>query len=289
VQNYGPGVWDHTWSLAVEEHFYVGLTLLLLWMVRLAPGDADPFRRIPAICVALAIACLLLRAARCGCIPTRTGDSLTRLQHDAHADRQPVFRCVSRLPVPFRAESVRHFLASSRNRLGLAILTAFMLLLCFVLPAPRWFLVFGFTSLYLGFGGLLVLCLESRDLLRGSPARAAGWLGSGCAYVGRHSYSIYLWHLPFLTFAPYALRKVLHVQLPPVAQGLFYFIGACALGILFARAIGFPVLKLRERFFPARENEIGSTVSAIERVRPEDHSQDLVTSSVAPSKEENAL
>ena len=36
VQNYEPGIWDHTWSLAVEEHFYIILPIFL-WMLLLFP------------------------------------------------------------------------------------------------------------------------------------------------------------------------------------------------------------------------------------------------------------
>lgn len=34
TQNYWQGVWDHTWTLAVEEHFYVFLPVLLLFLVK---------------------------------------------------------------------------------------------------------------------------------------------------------------------------------------------------------------------------------------------------------------
>src|ERR1700730_4300428 len=46
VQNYWPGVWDHTWSLGVEEHFYI-----LLPAVPRSPldiySDRDNVHRIP--------------------------------------------------------------------------------------------------------------------------------------------------------------------------------------------------------------------------------------------------
>ncbi len=49
VQNYWQGVWDHTWSLGVEEHFYILLPILLLFLVRRSPGRRDPFRSLPLI------------------------------------------------------------------------------------------------------------------------------------------------------------------------------------------------------------------------------------------------
>ena len=34
IQNYFPGIWNHTWSLVVEEHFY-SLLALLAWVLPL--------------------------------------------------------------------------------------------------------------------------------------------------------------------------------------------------------------------------------------------------------------
>lgn len=47
VQSYWPGIWVYTWSLAVEEHFYILLPLLLLLLLHFYPGRQDPFRAIP--------------------------------------------------------------------------------------------------------------------------------------------------------------------------------------------------------------------------------------------------
>ncbi len=50
IQNYLPGIWRHTWSLAVEEHFYIVLPLLLLAMCRLSKNRKDSFPVYP-LCV----------------------------------------------------------------------------------------------------------------------------------------------------------------------------------------------------------------------------------------------
>ena len=58
VQNYGPALFPHSWSLAVEEHFYLLLPLLLL-AVR---GKSDvPFARLPWLFVAVAVLALAAR------------------------------------------------------------------------------------------------------------------------------------------------------------------------------------------------------------------------------------
>ena len=59
LQNYFDGLWGHTWTLAVEEHFYLGLPLLLLWLGR--NGGPDPFRKLPLAFLFIAVGALLCR------------------------------------------------------------------------------------------------------------------------------------------------------------------------------------------------------------------------------------
>ena len=73
VQNYFPPLWDHTWSLAVEEHFYFLLALIVAAFVRRdvarsrtsAPPRVgrDPFGALVPIFGAVALTELALRIA----------------------------------------------------------------------------------------------------------------------------------------------------------------------------------------------------------------------------------
>ena len=58
LQNYLPHIFTHTWSLAVEEHFYIALPLLLLLLIRLSLNSENPFRALPLISVIFSIGCL---------------------------------------------------------------------------------------------------------------------------------------------------------------------------------------------------------------------------------------
>ncbi len=54
MQNYFTGLWGHTWSLAVEEHFYILLPLSLVCMARFARGG-KPFRGTPVLFLVVAL------------------------------------------------------------------------------------------------------------------------------------------------------------------------------------------------------------------------------------------
>jgi peptidoglycan/LPS O-acetylase OafA/YrhL len=250
LQNYGPGLWDHTWSLAVEEHFYIGLALLLMLMVKLSPRVANPFRKIPVICASLGVGCLVLRGVTLWLYP----NAHWRIPHPVYSMTHTrmdslFFGVFIGYLYHFEPEVIRELFRSRGARVAIGVLSISLVLIGSTLTSRFYELTFGFTGLYLGFGGLLVLSLELHDVLKGRVARCVEWLGSGCAYVGGHSYSIYLWHLPFLTFVPYILMRF-HVKLPEFVRGPFYFVGCCVLGMVLARLIEFPVLEFRDRFFP---------------------------------------
>src|SRR6266478_4266045 len=62
VQNYEHGTWDHTWTLAVEEHFYIFLPLFLLVLIRFSSNRQNPFRSVPWTALTVAGMCLAFRA-----------------------------------------------------------------------------------------------------------------------------------------------------------------------------------------------------------------------------------
>ncbi|MCW1916485.1 acyltransferase [Luteolibacter sp. GHJ8] len=55
VQNYFPGIWVHTWSLAVEEHFYLLLTFAFLLALRFRRDC--PFSVIPVAFGVISVLC----------------------------------------------------------------------------------------------------------------------------------------------------------------------------------------------------------------------------------------
>ncbi len=247
VQNYGPALWNHTWSLAVEEHFYLFL-ILLMFALQEIDGGQQPFRLVPAIFTALALGCLLLRwlawqaspifDAKAQFYPTHLRiDSLfcgVLLAYFYHANPTRFMDCARRW---------RWALLSS----GVALLAPAF---CFEITTTSFIYTFGFTEFYIASACLLVGMLGIEI-----PANA---LTKAIAYIGSHSYSIYLWHMPVLWWGiPLAARVMKERNW--FVYAAVYFFGAIVWGIAMAALIEFPLLRLRDRLFPSRGNPLTAT------------------------------
>lgn len=243
VQNYGPNLWGHTWSLAVEEHFYILLSLLVLVLSR--RGGGNPFRWLPGIFVVVGTACLGLRIATAVLYPEfeyKTHIFPTHLRIDSL-----MFGVLISYYFHFSPKKV----AGIMKRQGLlAVIAAVLIAPVFFLPQESVLMrTGGFTLLYVGFGALLLLSL-SLPAGDGAISRNIFGLTGG---IGRHSYSIYLWHLPVITMAVPLVMKVLHRRPSAGLEGGLYVVGALVCGIVMAKVIEFPALAVRDRYFPSRD------------------------------------
>jgi peptidoglycan/LPS O-acetylase OafA/YrhL len=249
IQNYGPALWNHTWSLAIEEHFYLLLLLFLLLLSRHHSG-AQAFRVVPAAFIILAILCLALR------VLTAYVASYSAKTHlfPSHLRMDSLFAGVF-ISYLYHFHRDRFLEWGGRHRLKL--LLAGTLLLCpafvFWLGFSRFVITFGLTLIYIGSGFLLIVALVSR-VPRHRTAKAL-------AYAGSHSYSIYLWHMPVALWIVPNLNRW-----PSLGQNWFVYTGAylvvaISFGILMAALIEFPVLRMRDHFFPSRGRPL--TVSTV--------------------------
>ncbi len=251
VQDYKFGIWMHCWSLGVEEHFYILLPILLLLLIRFASDRANPFKAIPRTFLVVAVTCFVLRVATVYFTPTAAyyGANITTGTH-LRID-ELFFGVLLGYCYSFHRESLDEFMRPTATRVKIAFGSAVLLSTCFIFPGTgRFFVIFGPTILYLGFGGLLLLCVYVRDVL---PARFAGPLekvGTAAAFIGLYSYSIYLWQGIVGVYAIRGMEKYLHFELTALQRFAWIFFGCIIFGIVMARLIEFPVLKLRDRFFP---------------------------------------
>jgi peptidoglycan/LPS O-acetylase OafA/YrhL len=247
VQNYGPAIWNHTWSLAVEEHFYLFLIALIFALQKICGGQ-KPFRLVPVIFGALALGCLLLRLLTWWASP---GFDAKAQFYPTHLRMDSLF-CGVLLAYLHHQDAARF--ANFARRLRWVLLTAGVALLapafCFELTTTPFIYTAGFTQFYLGSA-----CLLAGMLGMEIPAN---FLTQAAACIGSHSYSIYLWHMPVLWWAMPLAARALKIQ-SDFTYATVYFLSATVCGIALAALVEFPILRLRDQLFPSRARPLAVT------------------------------
>jgi peptidoglycan/LPS O-acetylase OafA/YrhL len=265
VQNYEHGTWDHTWTLAVEEHFYIFLPLFLLVLIRFSSNRQNPIRSVPWTALTVAGMCLAFRATS-----VYWGTPNFHMAYTATHERMDAlfFGVLLGYLYHFHSLGLERVMGSMPNRLAIALFSSALLSLAYFLPRDDKFLAtWGYTCVYLGCGGVLLLSLYLYGILPIGLARLAESVGSGLAFVGMYSYSVYLWHGPCAAWLPGLLRRLIHFPTGEYGRFLVYFVGSLVVGITMSRLIEYPVLRLRDRLFPpaqiaAESEEVSLTPAA---------------------------
>jgi peptidoglycan/LPS O-acetylase OafA/YrhL len=248
IMNYEHGVWDHTWTLAVEEHFYIFLPIFLFILARFSSNRQDPFRLIPWAAASIALLCPAFRAAS-----VYVGTPNFNTPYVASHDRMDALflGVLVGYLYHFRSAILEQLMRPSRNRVVIA--TASVVLISFAYLYGRdskFFATFGYSFVYMGFGGVLLLSLYTRGILSGKLARILELVGSAAAYVGVYSYSIYLWHGPTGAWLPGFFRRILGHPTGTYGRFAVYFVGSLIVGIVMSKLVEYPILHLRDRLLP---------------------------------------
>ena len=234
AQNYYNGtaftVLAHTWSLAVEEHFYLMLPFVLLLLITLK--RSEPFRSIPVIFVFVALSCLAFRYF-----------SLSA-GHEARATHLRLDSLFAGVTVGY----LYHYEQRLFQRLSRGYWPLLSLVLC--LPVvlldhrSRFVQTIGLTSLLFGFSFLVIWSVTR------TPRSAIGRLAVGAAArIGFYSYSIYLWHTVVGEFylSRFALSAV---------NFWVCLVATLAMGVVMGRLVEAPYLALRERIAPSSRADL---------------------------------
>lgn len=241
LQNYYHRLWQHTWSLAVEEHFYTLLALVAagcLWRRK-------PWHTGKALSLALLAVCTI-------CLGVRIYNASL---HPGFAEYLHLYKTHLRLDTLAFGVLIASYWHRPHSWLpAWSQKHTPYLILAGGLGFLPFFLITRQTHWLMYTAGLTLLALASGALLLGLATMKPNnqWAVAALTFVGRNSYGIYLWHL--------ALPRWLGL-IPGLKEGgglnwwaltALYWAGAIVLGVISTRLVETPFLALRNRFFQAR-------------------------------------
>lgn len=240
-QSYVPGLWMHSWSLGVEEHFYLLLPLVLLLFVRRNPASANPFRAIPALGLAIVAAALVARIVTWRAHPTfayQVNLSPTHLRLDSL-----FMGVVLSYALHFHRDAFVRAVTPWRWPLIAAGLTLLAPAFAFPLETTPFIYTAGFTLFALG-GVMLV----AGTMLCSTPRTG---VTSALASLGAQSYSIYLWHLPVMLWGIPLAEQSAGFRFAFGIRATLSVVASIGVGVMMAKLVERPALRLRDRWFPA--------------------------------------
>jgi peptidoglycan/LPS O-acetylase OafA/YrhL len=247
IQNYNYTVIliGHTWSLAVEEHFYFGLALLFFILAKLKLLDNKLLFN--TLTVIILLLCLNMRLnMRLNIVSPKTGS------FDFSVYLIPTHLRVDTLWVGvFIAYHYNYNMAKFKDFFGKGgypwlILVGLSVAICYPLD-NKFLATFGLTLIALCFGGTLAALVandKSEELLYDIFGRR---IVKGFAKIGTYSYGIYLFHMMILWYVkPFGDAFNYNSGLGRL-NTLVVFLVILGVGILATECIEKPILKWRNR------------------------------------------
>jgi peptidoglycan/LPS O-acetylase OafA/YrhL len=237
IQNYVPSSLAHTWSLAVEEQFYLSLAAIIALFVFMR---WNPFTLLAA-CIAIALSVEALRAALI--LSHRQFYFYTHTRIDA--------LLMGVVLAILRHFSPERFQMLQRQRILLCLVIGAALVALYLdvdaIPAPhRMTAPFLITIVDYASAALLLLLYQPGGK-HWMPYRAI-------ARIGVFSYGIYLWHVSVERPVNFIVNHIPPASVAITSTFLPYIL-SIGLGIVATKAIELPFLRLRERLVPATTPE----------------------------------
>jgi peptidoglycan/LPS O-acetylase OafA/YrhL len=227
LRNYFPNnspFFAHIWSLAVEEHFYLLLPMVLaLLSVLHRRSEREPFRLLPLIFAGAAIVCLGLRLV--------AGTPAAYLW-ETHLRIDSLFGGVT---LAYFYHFRQQWFERMTGHYALIIATLCCIPAVLLEERSRTMQTFGLTTLFVGFSFLVAWAV-----VRSPNTYLSSLAAKVAARIGFYSYSIYLWHrLLAFVFSPKSGS----------AAAFWIYMGlAIMVGISMSKLVEMPVLRLREKW-----------------------------------------
>lgn len=225
IQNYFVPIWYHTWSLAVEEHFYIFAALFVFFVSKLKLVSKPNL--IVGFLVSFIGLCIFFRFQF-----FEMGKY--RVQYTHFVGEGLLWGMLLAYLEHFKP----YFFAKLKTYRFSLFALVIVPLVCFYskIDSPEFFNTIGLTLLYIIFSALLLLKPTFNTAFEQTI------VVKSIAKIGFNSYSIYLWHMPILF--------LLELAIPQQSTASFFLFAALSIGIgsVLGKLIEQPFLKLREKF-----------------------------------------
>jgi len=232
LQSYLTGISYHTWSLAVEEHFYLLFTGF--FKVSVKSNWVYQTKRNIIFLIGLLVLCFLMRFSYS--FPHRNetffGFTYSHLRSDG---------IIVGILLSYLVEFTSVLPKIKAHIRSLSILAFFLILPGFIFQGGSFFMnTIGLTTANLGFGILCALALVINPFRFTGNSKALYYIYKPLCFIGIHSYSIYLWHLMVKDYLNLLnLDKYTFLGL--------YLVLSLLIGIVLSFLIERPFLILKER------------------------------------------
>jgi len=224
-------MWIHTWSLAVEEHFYIGLAILMAICLK--------YKMIENVKFMISFLILWLVITFC----MRFYISYQNTDQEIFTFTQTHLR-IDGILVGVLASYLYYFTDFYARFIKIK---HFLLIIALLLISPLFIFqggsfvmnTVGFTTINLGFGIIVLYSLNvfTNKVFEHNIIKIPVQL---MCFIGLHSYSIYLWHL----LPDNIINALFHRE-----SVILTFILTLLTGIFFSLVIEKPFLKMRDKFY----------------------------------------
>lgn len=235
-QNYHSGLWSHTWSLAVEEHFYIFLPIIFCFLQAFSVRHNSKMTFIYLLFLVV-IVNLLKYNQNLNLASDNRITFYSHLRIDALLFGVLLSYCYKYFTKWFQWWT---------KYISLPIIVLALPLIYKIGVAGVFSPIqfeYGYTILYIYFGNLLLWTISTETVFENKvfflPVK-----------LGFYSYSIYLWHMPCKFWVVGRISQ--YIEFNYFVKLLLYIVSSLVVGVGFAKLIEMPFLKIRDRFFPSK-------------------------------------